>query len=218
MSEIGGSNYAYVDGAFQIELPVGEVYVEATRGFEYEPLRQKLNIAAGQRELRLEPKRAIDLRARGWATADTHVHFLSPHTALLEARAEGLNLIHLLATQWGDLFTNVGDYTGHPFASDDGEAMVYVATENRQHMLGHIGLLGYGGDQPIQPLTTAGPNESYLGDPTWISLASGPRNAANAMVSPSPSTSPTRAVSCRPTSCSASSMRSNCATTAASMG
>jgi hypothetical protein len=38
-------------------------------------------------------------------------------------------------------------------------------------MLGHIGLLAYRGDQPIQPFTTSGPNESYLGDPTWISMA-----------------------------------------------
>ena len=42
-------------------------------------------------------------------TADTHTHFLSPTTALLEAQAEGLNLINLLAAQWGALYTNVGD-------------------------------------------------------------------------------------------------------------
>ena len=35
-------------------------------------------------------------------TADTHVHFLSPSTAVLEAQAEGLNLVNLLAAQWGD--------------------------------------------------------------------------------------------------------------------
>lgn len=169
--KLGGANYAYVDGTFQVELPVGEVYVEGTRGFDYEPLRQKLHVAEGQRELTLAMRRTANLRAQGWVTSDTHVHFLSPHTALLEARAEGLNLIHLLASQWGDLFTNVGDYTGQPVVSADGEAMVYVATENRQHLLGHLGLLGYRGDQPIQPFTTSGPNESYLGDPAWTSLA-----------------------------------------------
>ena len=45
---------------------------------------------------------------KGWVTADTHVHFLSPTTALLEGQAEGLNLINLLAAQWGGM-DNVDD-------------------------------------------------------------------------------------------------------------
>ena len=35
------SSFAYVDGTFQIELPVGEVLLEMTKGFEYEGVRQK---------------------------------------------------------------------------------------------------------------------------------------------------------------------------------
>jgi hypothetical protein len=38
-----------------------------------------------------------------------------------------------------------------------------VGTENRQHVLGHISLLGYGGSI-IAPMTTGGPDESALGD------------------------------------------------------
>src|SRR2546428_835480 len=38
------SAFAYVDGSFQVELPVGDVYVEMTKGFEYDVVRQKLNI------------------------------------------------------------------------------------------------------------------------------------------------------------------------------
>jgi hypothetical protein len=101
--------YAYVDGTLQVELPVGEVYVEVSKGFEYQPIRKRLRIEPRQRELTLDISRFADLRARGWVTADTHVHFLSPTTAVLEGQAEGLNLISLLAAQWGDLFTNVGD-------------------------------------------------------------------------------------------------------------
>ena len=39
-----------------------------------------------------------------------------------------------------------------------------VGTENRQHVLGHISLLGYSG-RIIAPMTTGGPDESALGDP-----------------------------------------------------
>src|SRR6185437_6401310 len=48
---MAGSSFAYVDGTFQIELPVGEVYVEILKGFEFEPVRQKLDVRADQREL-----------------------------------------------------------------------------------------------------------------------------------------------------------------------
>ena len=48
--------------------------------------------------------------------------------------------------------------------------MVWVGTENRQHLLGHIGLLGVRGN-PVYPMSASGPEESYLGDPLWSSLA-----------------------------------------------
>ena len=163
------SSFAYVDGTFQVELPTGDVYLEMTKGFEYAPVRQKLKIRPGQRELKLEIERIANLRAKGWVNADTHVHFLSPTTALLEASAEGLNLVNLLAAQWGDLFTNVGDLTGEPLVSRDKENMVWVGSENRQHILGHIGLLG--ARSPVYPMSAAGPDESYLGDPLWNSMA-----------------------------------------------
>lgn len=121
--------FAYMDGTFQVELPMGEVLLEMRKGFEYAPIRKKLKIDPGQRELNLEISRLADFRSQGWVNADTHVHFLSPSTAVLEGQAEGLNLINLLATQWGDLFTNVGDLPHGPLTSRDGET--HVGSERR---------------------------------------------------------------------------------------
>ncbi|HSD67279.1 MAG TPA: CehA/McbA family metallohydrolase, partial [Vicinamibacteria bacterium] len=166
---VGDASFAYVDGTFQVELPVGEVYVELSKGFEYAPVRRRLAIDPAQRELTLEIPRFVDLRAKGWITADTHVHFLSPSTAVLEGQAEGLNLVSLLAAQWGDLFTNVGDLAHGPLVSRDGETTVQVSTENRQHLLGHLGLVG-GHGAPVFPMSASGPGESTLGDPLWTSL------------------------------------------------
>ena len=163
---LGDDCFAYVDGTFQIELPAGEVYVEITKGFEYEPVRQKLEIKPGQRELKLEIGRFTDLRSQGWLTADSHVHFLPPATAVLEAEAEGLNLVNLLVTQWGNLFSNVGDRSHGSLTSPDGETMVRVGSENRHHVLGHFGLLG----EPVFPLSTDGPHEGSIGSPLWMSL------------------------------------------------
>lgn len=162
--------FAYVDGTFQVELPTGEVYLEMTKGFEYQAVRQRLEIKPGQRELNVEIPRLTDLRAQGWVTADTHTHFLSPTTALLEAQAEGLNLINLLAAQWGALFTNVGDLSHGPLVSSDRESMVWVGSENRQHVLGHLALCGVHG-APAFPFSADGPSEAFIGDPLWSSLA-----------------------------------------------
>jgi len=78
--------------------------------------------------------------------------------------------VNLLAAQWADLFTNVGDLAHGPLTSRDGETLVWVSTENRQHILGHLGLLGVQGP-PVYPMSASGPSESYLGDPVWTSLA-----------------------------------------------
>jgi hypothetical protein len=168
--KLGSTEYAYVEGEFQAEVPEGDLYVEVVKGFEYEPLRQKVTIRPGQRELKLELKRIADTRPDGWVTADSHTHFLSTETARLQAQAEGINIINLLASQWGDLYTNVGDFTGALSGSSTDDAIVWVGTENRQHFLGHISLLGYNG-KPAYPMTTGGPTEGYIGDGVWRAMS-----------------------------------------------
>jgi hypothetical protein len=164
----------YVPGEITMDLPLGHVYVEASKGFEIRPVRKVFIVTSETRELVVELDRVLLWRARGWGTADTHVHFLSPTTALLEGAAEGVNVINLLASQWGELVTNVGDFDGRTTwgeraAGGDGEYLVRVGTENRQHVLGHISLLGYQGPI-IAPLTTGGTDEAALGDPVEILL------------------------------------------------
>ena len=112
----------------------------------------------------LKLERAVDLRRQGWVTADTHVHFISPHTAWLEAQAEGLNVINLLAAQWGDLYTNVGDITGGLCGVSRDDCVVWVGTENRQHFLGHMSMLGVAGGAGV-PHVHFGRNRGLLRRP-----------------------------------------------------
>jgi len=165
----GGRNFAYVSGEFTTDLPVGDVYVEIYKGFEYEPVRQKVTIKPGQKELRLTIKRGRDWRSQGWVTADTHVHFISPHTAALQAQGEGVNIVNLLASQWGRLFTNVGDIRGRVNVLEE-DTMVFVGTENRNHMLGHMSMLGTKG-LPVYPMCAGGPTEAWVGDPDFLAMA-----------------------------------------------
>jgi len=173
---INGRNaYSYIPGECVVDLPLGEVFVEASRGFEVLPLRRALNVTPDTDEITLELERALAWRPAGWVTADTHVHFITPTTAWLEGAAEGVNVVNLLASQWGEMFSNVGDFDGRTTlgAKDfggDGEFLVRVGSENRMQVLGHISLLGYDGAL-IQPLCTGGPDESALGDPQEVAMA-----------------------------------------------
>lgn len=169
------NQYAYVDGECIVDLPLGTVFLEATRGYEIAPLRTSFEVGPETEEAVFELAKVLRWRERGWVTADTHVHFLSPQTALLEGRAEGVNVVNLLASQWGEMFSNVGDFDGRTTLGSedfggDGEFLVRVGSENRMNVLGHISLLGYSG-QLIQPLCTGGPDESALGDPLEVTMA-----------------------------------------------
>jgi hypothetical protein len=159
----------YIGGETRVKLPLGKVFIEISKGFEIRPLRKMVEVTPDTDEILVEIEKVLPWREKGWITADTHVHFLSPISARLEGAAEGVNVINLLASQWGELMTNVGDFDGQNTwgsreAGGNGEYLVRVGTENRQHILGHISLLGYQG-AIIAPMTTGGPDESALGDP-----------------------------------------------------
>ena len=164
----------YIPGETVLNVPLGKVYVEISKGFEIRPVRHVLEIEENSDEITIEIEKELKWREKGWVTADTHVHFLSTSTAMLEGSAEGVNVVNLLASQWGELMTNVGDFDGRSTygsreAGGDGEYLVRVGTENRQHVMGHISLLGYEGNM-IAPMTSGGVDESAIGDPIEILL------------------------------------------------
>lgn len=163
-----GYDCCYVDGEVHMLAPKGKIYVDITKGFEIKPYKAILEVDENHTEFTVELEHTVDWRSKGWVTADTHVHFLSPMTAQLEGAAEGINVVNLLASQWGEMFTNAADFDGKTTigskeAGGDGEYLVRVGTENRQQVMGHISLVGYEGDI-ILPLATGAPDEAAIGD------------------------------------------------------
>ncbi len=173
-THLGTHHCTYIPGETCIDLPLGRVYIEVSKGFEIKPIHKVVEVKPDTENIEIYIEKVLPWREKGWVSADTHVHFLSPMSALLEGSAEGVNVVNLLASQWGELMTNVGDFDGRTTwgsreTGGDGEYLVRIGTENRQHVLGHISLLGYKGNI-IVPMTTGGPNESALGDPIDILL------------------------------------------------
>ena len=171
--ELAGPNLhssTYIDGETTLNLPLGPVYIEISKGFECKPIHKTVEISPDTSDIHIEIEKVLNWREKGWVTADTHVHFLSPATAHLEGMAEGIHVVNLLASQWGELMTNVGDFDGKTtFTNTEANQpyFVRVGTENRQAVLGHISLLGYQGSM-ITPLCTGGSLESAIGDPVEV--------------------------------------------------
>ena len=65
----------YADGAFDLKIPAGKYTVTLSKGFEYLKQTETMDLkpaAAASREMRL--RRWIDMPARGWYSADDHIH------------------------------------------------------------------------------------------------------------------------------------------------
>lgn len=167
--ELGGSAYAYVDGAFEIDLPADGAQLIAVAGPDAQPIQASLtatDLDRGSVGLTFEAPVRPSLGT--WVSGDSHVHYLSPPTALLQARAEGINVVHLLATQWGDLHTSMADLGGDQLHAS-GEHAVWVGSENRQNMLGHVGLVG--ASRPILPFASGGAPEGRIGGAVDLLMA-----------------------------------------------
>jgi hypothetical protein len=149
--------YAYIDGGCEVPLPTGvPLSVEITKGPAYIPIRETITLGEGQLTLRFSIRRWTSGPWSNLYSVDTRCHFLTPHSARLEAAAEGLDLVNLLAT--------VQDYRsedGHRYRivpnltafSGQAEALpgVVVNTFNVHPTLGRLALLHC--HRPVYPLT-----------------------------------------------------------------
>jgi len=150
VSPVNEIHYFHTTGEFEVEIPAGEVRVEAVRGFEWIPADETLSVPAGGTttiELRLE--RLADPGADGWISGDTHVHDLHEGRYGLtqrqffdQLRAEDVHvanaLIHMDGTK---LMGRWSDLTGVDW---EGSTEDYILRYNEEFRgsYGHVGLLG----------------------------------------------------------------------------
>jgi len=141
--------YFHTAGRSLLTLPVGSYAVEVSRGPEYRVERRSIRIrAALDTTLRLPLRLLDDLAARGWYSADLHVHMNyggayrnTPARLAFQARAEDLDLVENLIVNKEGRFPDIGYPVGRDPVSTAGTVIVHDQ-EYHTSVWGHVGLLG----------------------------------------------------------------------------
>jgi Tol biopolymer transport system component len=143
--EIG---YFHTAGSSTLTVPAGTVTVEVTHGLEYRPVRQKVSVprdALTLTQIRLPRLASLP----GWTSGDLHVHMnygghyrATPSSLVLQARAEGLNLVENLIVNKEDRMPDIAYFTGKPDPVSTPDLLLLHDQEFHTSWWGHSGVLG----------------------------------------------------------------------------
>ena len=147
-SSIDGSFIPAVE--YRTDVPAGALTIEVVKGFEYEPAKVTVQVTEGRTTTaKVELRRAINLKARGWYSGSNHVHMNyagnlhnTPENLFLMAAAEDADVMALqiankdnrILDQW--LF--VPGQAEHPLSTR--QRIMHVGQEYRPPFYGHISL------------------------------------------------------------------------------
>ncbi len=134
----GERRFAYIDGQFEINLPSGLVRVEVVKGFSYKIYDDTLSVSKANGNMVIQLERFFKMPEDNWYSGDVHVHFIDPKTALLEMKAEDVNVCNILIS---DFTIDHEKFRGEIEPLSEPEHIVYMGQEYRENRLGHVNLL-----------------------------------------------------------------------------
>ena len=155
----------YTNGSYETEVPAGKLMIEVTKGFEYLPIREELDLRPGEtREVRLTLRQKIDMAAQGWYNGSTHVHMNyggvihnTPESLLLMARAQGMHIVSSLVANKDNRILDWQYFQKggkpHPASDIPGRLLLLFGEENRPPFWGHTFYIGLR-DHLIAPFMT----------------------------------------------------------------
>jgi len=142
--------FAYVEGTFEINLPATNLKFEVVKGYAYLFFDSTIHITAETDTIKIQLQKWFEFSRGKWYSGDVHVHHIDPATALLEMKAEDLNVCNILTSD----FTNDYDrFRGMPEPVSDSAHLIYINQEYREDRLGHIDLLNLKKlIEPVKPI------------------------------------------------------------------
>lgn len=143
-----GKVFFHSPGTTTLELPVGEITIIASHGFDG-AVTTKRRVRAGETatiDLDL-PAPAFDTKARGWFSGDLHSHLnyggpfqLEPKDMVTALRGEAIDVS---TPQLANLQTNLMDTRFWGWERTE-QPLIRFSQEVRSHFLGHVGIVGAG--------------------------------------------------------------------------
>ena len=143
----------YGEGRFRVRAPAGPIRISIRKGLEFRNLDLDINIPAGatvRKSFTIE--RWIDMSARGWRSADVHLHYFDPPTVRWEMEAEDLAVTNILVMNQRGAITAREYFTGALDPISDDRHLVYYNEEFRNGSLGHLILLNL--KRVVEPIST----------------------------------------------------------------
>lgn len=131
-----GKHWCYTDGLFTVTSADKEINLEIQRGPETLPV--KISFTEGPSNQIIKLHRWTDMYHKGFLSGDVHTHTPFSETAHLQMKAEDLNVLNILVSDFVDnkYFTGLQDQASSPGRT------IFVAQEVRDWQMGHLTLLG----------------------------------------------------------------------------
>ncbi len=139
-----GRRFAYVDGNFELETSVDSIRIEVVKGFHYKIFDQVISLGD---DIDIQLEKAFDLPDEPWYTGDVHVHHINKESAILEMKAEDVNVTNLLIS---DFTLDHEHFRGDIEPESDPKHLLFYGQEYREDRLGHVDLLNLT-DHLIEP-------------------------------------------------------------------
>ncbi len=150
MTAMSAEYFFHAQDSFELDLPAGSTLIEATRGQEYEITSERVELQPGRpAEVRLRLKRWEHMAARGWFSADAHIHAnytanhhqaITPEDVRLQTLAEDINNANMMvANSSSDFIHDQQFFEGKPHRLSRPGFVLYWNEEMRNAGLyGHM--------------------------------------------------------------------------------
>ncbi len=132
-----GKRFAYIQNMTSMNLPHKKLRFELLKGFEYSIIDTIIDLKPQNDTLTFTLSKGTNL-TKDWFSGDVHVHYINPETALLEMKAEDLNVCNILIS---DFTIDQDMFKGKAENISERDHIVYYNQEYREARLGHINFL-----------------------------------------------------------------------------
>jgi TolB protein len=146
------AHYFEIAGKATLEVPPGDIRVEAMKGFEYRPAAQTVHVAADEfakLTIRLQPLAAPQDPRFHWVSGDVHVHMNyggtyrnTPAHLGTQAAGENLAIVEDLIVNKEQRIPDIAYFRTRPDPASTTQNIVLHGQEFHTSYWGHLGLLG----------------------------------------------------------------------------